>query len=173
MMYRLKVGEEISALQVLKMENPAALRFVEGEKASDASFRALGRNRYQLTVGGKSTEAFVVPGDKGKHVVIKGYTFFVQDADKLPQRRARAGGGEDSARDVTPPMPAVVVRILAKEGDRVKKGQGLVVVTAMKMETTLSAPRDGVVKKINTSVHAKVAPGDILVEIEEEAGNHD
>lgn len=173
MMYRLKVGEKISAIQVLRMENPAALQFVEGEKVRDVSFRVLGRNRYQLTVGGKSTEAYVVPGREGKHVVMKGASFFVQDADQLPQRRTGSGAGEDDARDVTPPMPAVVVRVLAKEGDRVKKGQGLVVVTAMKMETTLSAPRDGVVKKINTSVHAKVAPGDILVEIEEEAANHD
>ena len=70
--------------------------------------------------------------------------------------------------DVTPPMPSVVVRILVEEGDRVKKGQGLVVVTAMKMETTLKAPYNGRVKAIKTTVDAKVAPGDILVEIEEE-----
>jgi biotin carboxyl carrier protein len=43
-----------------------------------------------------------------------------------------------------------------------------VVVTAMKMETTLAAPKDGLVKRINTSVQSKVMPGDILVEIEEE-----
>ena len=65
-------------------------------------------------------------------------------------------------------MPSVVVRIMVEEGDLVKKGQGLIVVTAMKMETTLVAPSDGRVIKINTSIDAKVAPGDILVEVEEE-----
>jgi len=168
MKYRLNVGDEIPDLQVLKSENPGLLRFIASDREHDVSFKVLGANHYQLTVNGKSTEAFVVSDHQGKHVVIKGRSFFVQDADKLPQRRAGTGRTEDFVGDVTPPMPAVVVRIMVKEGDRVKKGQGLVVVTAMKMETTLAAPRDGRVKKINTSLQAKVAPGDILVEIEEE-----
>jgi 3-methylcrotonyl-CoA carboxylase alpha subunit len=171
MKYRLKVGEDISELHVVKSENPDALRFVAGDAEHDITFRVLDGNRYQLTVGGKSTEALVVRGNRGKHVVVKGRSFFVQDADELPQHRAGAGRDEDLPGEVTPPMPAVVVRILVKEGDRVKKGQGLLVVTAMKMETTLAAPKDGIVKRINTSVHAKVAPGDILVEVEAE--NHD
>jgi len=61
----------------------------------------------------------------------------------------------------------VVVRLLVREGETVAKGQGLVVVTAMKMETTLKAPFDGVVKQIKTTLQAKVMPGDQLVEIEE------
>jgi biotin carboxyl carrier protein len=173
MKYRLKVGEDIPDLYVFKTEDPNVLRFTAGDQQFDVSFKMLGENHYRLTVDGKSTEAFVVRGDQGKHVIVKGSSFFVQDADELPQRRGKPGGGEEAPGEVTPPMPAVVVRILVKEGDRVKKGQGLVVVTAMKMETTLAAPRDGLVRKINTSVHAKVAPGDILVEIEEEAGNHE
>jgi len=68
---------------------------------------------------------------------------------------------------VTPPMPAVVVRILVNEGDWVSKGQGLIVVSAMKMETTLKAPMDGQVLKINTALQAKVMPGDRLVDIQE------
>ena len=74
---------------------------------------------------------------------------------------------------MTPPMPSVVVRILVSEGAVVKRGQGLVVVTAMKMETTLVAPYDGKVKKINAAINRKVAPGDILVEIEEEVPGND
>lgn len=173
MKYRLKVGEETPDLHVLTSENPNVLRCIAGDTEHDVSFRVVDANHYQLTVSGRSTAAYVVPGDRGKHVVIKGRCFFVQDADRLPQRRSGSGGAEDFPGDVTPPMPAVVVRILVKEGDRVRKGQGLVVVTAMKMETTLAAPRHGLVKKINTSVHAKVAPGDVLVEIEEEVQTHD
>ena len=62
-------------------------------------------------------------------------------------------------------MPAVVVRILIQKGEQVEKGQGLVVVSAMKMETTLCAPFAGEVTAIHTSVGEKVAPGEILVEI--------
>jgi len=75
---------------------------------------------------------------------------------------------DDIPGDITPPMPSVVARILVAEGDRVERGQGLVVVSAMKMETTLVAPYNGWVRKINTRAEAKVAPGDTLVEIEKE-----
>jgi len=65
-------------------------------------------------------------------------------------------------------MPAVVVRIFVQVGEHVKKGQRIIVVSAMKMETTLSAPYNGKVARINAAINDKVAPGQILVEIEKE-----
>jgi biotin carboxyl carrier protein len=65
-------------------------------------------------------------------------------------------------------MPSVVVRIMTAEGDEVKKGQGVVVVSAMKMETTLQAPFKGRVLKINVAEGEKVMPGQVLVDIERE-----
>jgi biotin carboxyl carrier protein len=62
-------------------------------------------------------------------------------------------------------MPATVVRILVQVGDEVDQGQALVVVSAMKMEATLSSPRKGVVRAIHTSVGATVRPGEVLVDV--------
>lgn len=173
MKYRLQIGEAVAELQVLYPGRPDVLRFITGDAEQDIGFIAAGANRYRLTAGGKSVEAYVVRGDRGKHVVINGCSYFVQDADELPPRRTSTGNAEESPGEVTPPMPSVVVRILVTEGERVKKGRGLVVVTAMKMETTLGAPRDGVVRRICTAVGARVAPGEILVEIGEEGEAYD
>ncbi len=77
-------------------------------------------------------------------------------------------GGPVTARppgDVTPPMPAVVVRILSEPGQHVERGQALVIVSAMKMETTLVAPRDGVVLAVTVAEGDKVSPGQVLVEL--------
>ena len=63
-------------------------------------------------------------------------------------------------------MPAVVQDVLVAVGDEVEKGQKLVVVSAMKMESTLVAPYAGTVAAVNTEVGAKANPGDVLVEIE-------
>ena len=63
-------------------------------------------------------------------------------------------------------MPAVVVSVLVNAGDQVNQGDGVIVVAAMKMETTLTAPYDGKVIKINASEGDNVMPGDILVDIE-------
>lgn len=84
--------------------------------------------------------------------------------------RRRGAGPEEEAGAVTPAFPATVVKVLVSVGDVVEKGQGLVVVSAMKTEMTLSAPHAGTVKAVSFEVGASVSPGDVLVEIEEPEG---
>jgi len=168
MKYRLKISEETADVDISVSAGKQNAEFTIGEKTYSVRYRAIPGNCLHMIVDGKGASAFVADGLQGKYVFLEGKSFLVQDADQLPSRRARRGGPDQTLGDVTPPMPAVVVRIMVEEGDLVKKGQGLIVVTAMKMETTLVAPSDGRVIKINTSIDAKVAPGDILVEVEEE-----
>lgn len=66
---------------------------------------------------------------------------------------------------VTPPMPAVVGRVLVAVGEPVCTGQGLLTVVAMKMELTLRAPHDGRVVAIAVKPGDNVQPGQILVEV--------
>ena len=166
--FRLKISEETVDVDVSNSGSEQKAKFTIDEKAYYVRFQAITDACLHLNVDGRSIEVFVAKSGQGKHVFVNGRSFLVQDADILPLRRGRRSGLEQTPGDVTPPMPAVVVRVLVAKGDIVKKGQGLIVVSAMKMETTLVAPSDGKVIKINTSVDAKVAPGDVLVEIEEE-----
>lgn len=55
-------------------------------------------------------------------------------------------GDPGGLAEVRAPMPGKVVKVLCKEGDQVKTGQGLVVIEAMKMENELRASRDGKVE---------------------------
>jgi acetyl-CoA carboxylase biotin carboxylase subunit len=73
---------------------------------------------------------------------------------------------------VTPPMPAKVVAVLVAEGQAVGRGDPLVVVSAMKMETQLVSPVAGRVKSVRTRAGAQVRPGEILVEVEPAGGLH-
>ncbi|WP_456365555.1 biotin/lipoyl-containing protein [Thermococcus sp.] len=66
---------------------------------------------------------------------------------------------------VTAPMPGKVLRVLVREGESVKTGQGLLVLEAMKMENEIPSPKDGVVKKIHVKEGATVNTGDPLIEI--------
>ena len=63
-------------------------------------------------------------------------------------------------------MPGKVLRFLVAEGEEVKKGQGLVVMEAMKMENELKSPKDGVVKKISSCAGVAVDGGTLLLVIE-------
>ena len=74
-------------------------------------------------------------------------------------------GTEQSA--LTAPMPGTVIRLLAREGDRVQPRQPLVVLEAMKMETPVVSPYEAVVRSVHVSEGDRVAGGELLVELEE------
>ncbi len=98
-------------------------------------------------------------------VMIDGHTYQVREHDAARDALSAADAAASAPREVTPPMPAVVVRLLVQAGEAVIKGQPLVVVAAMKMETTLTAPFAGRVVGVNTTEGAKVMPGEILVNL--------
>lgn len=64
------------------------------------------------------------------------------------------------------PMLGEVIDVKVKQGDKVKKGDPLVVVSAMKMEMVVNAPIDGVVKEMAVSSGSHVEGDDLLVLIE-------
>ena len=80
-------------------------------------------------------------------------------------RATEAAGAEQSV--VKAPMPGVVVRVLATEGDRVEPRQPLVLLEAMKMETPVVSPYAAVVRRMLVSEGDRVAGGAVLVELEE------
>lgn len=70
-----------------------------------------------------------------------------------------------TAFEVKAPLPGNIMQIFVKEGDEVKKGDKLLMYEAMKMENTLTAEKEGTVKKIRVSPGSSVLQGDILMEI--------
>ena len=73
-----------------------------------------------------------------------------------------------SGNSVKSPMPGVVIKIVSKVGQSVKKGDVLIVVEAMKMENSLIAPRDGVIETINVKTGDQVDGTTSLIILEEE-----
>ena len=63
-------------------------------------------------------------------------------------------------------MPGVVVDVKVAVGDAVAAGEPMVVLSAMKMETVVSASTDGVVANIPVGLNDAVNPGDLLVTID-------
>ena len=65
-------------------------------------------------------------------------------------------------------MPGMVVAVTAKVGERIKKGQKLLTLEAMKMETTITADLDGKIREVLVQPGKRVETGDLLVVIESE-----
>jgi len=85
----------------------------------------------------------------------------------LDARRARTaaapGAGE---REVRAAMPGKIVAVLVEAGATVTRGQGLLVIEAMKMENEVTAPRDGTVQEIRVQSGQTVEAGELLAVIE-------
>jgi biotin carboxyl carrier protein len=64
------------------------------------------------------------------------------------------------------PMPSLVVEVNKKAGERVKKGETVITIEAMKMRTQLKSRIDGVVKSVYVSPGVSVNKGQILAVIE-------
>ena len=67
---------------------------------------------------------------------------------------------------VRAPLPGKIIDLRVKAGDKVSKGEPLLVLEAMKMEHTLAAPADGTVKTVRYAVGEQVVEGAELVEFE-------
>ncbi len=83
-----------------------------------------------------------------------------------PPRADRSGGGAASDGMILSPMPGRVIAVDVELGDKVKKGQRLVVIEAMKMEQGLVAPFDGIITELKASVDAQVSEGALLARVE-------
>jgi len=79
---------------------------------------------------------------------------------------AHAGDGPAEGGRLTAPMPGKLIAFLAQPGDAVSQGQPLAVMEAMKMEHTISSPRDGTVAELLFAVGDQVTDGAELLRLE-------
>jgi acetyl/propionyl-CoA carboxylase alpha subunit len=66
------------------------------------------------------------------------------------------------------PMPGEIVKVLVKEGDKIQSGKGLLVMSSMKMETTIEAHTDGEVEEVFVAEKNFVEAGTVLVKMKTE-----
>ncbi len=67
--------------------------------------------------------------------------------------------------EIKAPMPGLIIKNFVKENQHVKKGDGLVIIEAMKMENELRAKADGIVKKVLVKEGDSVDKGETLITI--------
>ena len=117
------------------------------------------RNNVVVEVDGKRIEV-TLP----KQLFLAGGS---KPAAPAPKRKAHSNVQIDSGKALTSQMQATVVKIAVQEGDSVTKGQQLLVLEAMKMESPQNAVKDAVIKKIHVAVGATVPAGTMLIEFED------
>ena len=88
---------------------------------------------------------------------------------RAPKRKISSHHGSSGAgnKSIKAPMQSTVVKLAVAAGDKVVEGDQILVLEAMKMEQSISSPRDGVIKAVKVSVGETVPSGTVLIEFED------
>lgn len=112
----------------------------------------------------KRTDVVYVAGPPGDRWAFWDGLVFRSDHNALPESRPRAARS-GAPQVLTAPMPATVLRVLVEPGRRVRRGDPVVILEAMKMELPLLAPADACVAAVRCREGDLVAPGAELIEL--------
>ena len=166
----------------MNLASARSISFKDGETLVDAQVRYR-RDHWAITVAGETTLArgkklegdrfavelddrrliaSVVAVDDRRSIFLQGSTVTLLRDDPLH----RVDAGDSHGGGLTAPMPGKVVALLAQPGQAVEKGTPLLILEAMKMEHTITAPAAGVVKAFCYAAGEQVADGAALVEFE-------
>ena len=131
---------------------------LNGRRVS-GTFRILSPNRIQLLIDGQPMKVQLAEAAGIRYLAAGG----AHAACQANRSQRMSGPKKVQGPEVCPPMPSVVVRVLVEAGQAVKAGEPVAVVSAMKMESTLTAPYDGIVDEVLAAEGDKVGPKDTLV----------
>jgi biotin carboxyl carrier protein len=145
MHHAFKLGEIEYNLELSRSAD--AYRLHVGDQVLPIDLRAGADGRTWLTIGERHVEVVIATRGDDVFVHIEGESYQLRYQHPLDRLAAQAGGSADDG--IRAPMPGSLVTIQVKAGDAVTKGQTLLVMESMKMETTIASPRDGVVQAVH------------------------
>jgi biotin carboxyl carrier protein len=138
--------------------------------------------RYKMKINGENYDASIISFDSEQaKIEVNGNIFIVDFEDdnqnlipKLTRTYRESPGAPQLSVDyadgtVRAPIPGVIITIKKKVGDRIEKGEAIVILEAMKMESEIEAPACGVIEEILVKEKAAVHEGDALVKIKFDA----
>ncbi len=147
---------EDKGITFLKGEAKVSVRKISKKATGDAP------SGYTVVVNGKEYSVVL----NGGEATVNGKKYSVDVQEGVRETRKMAAepikGAPEEAVSVKAPLPGVVVRIIAGEGDAINDGDTILVMEAMKMETEIKSPATGTITSITVGVGEKVQAGHIL-----------
>ncbi len=155
--YTIEIGNDRYAVEIAG-DNLAR---VNGEEAT-LEIEAIGRGEYRVSNAAGSWRVFVAGVDERREVFVEGEVY---QCEVHPEGASRPAA-RSPLESLAAPMPARVVAVNVRPGESVKRGDILVTLEAMKMELSVRAPRDGLVRRLACEPGQLVQPGVRLIELD-------
>jgi 3-methylcrotonyl-CoA carboxylase alpha subunit len=132
------------AHEVLPVRRPDAMELRIADRVRMAALRQLGGGEAVVTLDGRPQRVWIAQQGDEIHVHAAGRAWRIQAIDDVD-----AAHGHGSADDaLIAPMPGTIVAVNVEPGAAVKRGEVILVIESMKLETSLGAPRDGIVQSV-------------------------
>ncbi|WP_428311452.1 acetyl-CoA carboxylase biotin carboxyl carrier protein subunit [Hydrocarboniphaga sp.] len=144
MHHAFKLGEAEHNVELSRA--PGRYRLHVGDSTIAVNLADTADGRSWLTIADRHVEVVVATRGDDVYVHYDGEAYQLQYRHPLDRLAASAGGSADD--QLRAPMPGSIVAVQVGAGDAVVKGQTLLVMESMKMETLITAPRDGVIDAI-------------------------
>jgi biotin carboxyl carrier protein len=124
--------------------------------------------QFQIHSNGMRQNYFAVEDETNIYVTADGVCFTFAKIDEDSKNFGFGATKSDTMETIFAPMPGSIVKVFVAEGDVVEEGSPLIIVEAMKMETTLYASISGNVRKVSAVAGEQVSPDKELIVVSKE-----
>lgn len=169
MAVEIKVGNRVAWVNLLS-QNANILEVEIDGKKYEVDLMHTADGTFSILESGHSYNIELVPRTEAKkytaYTLYQSYDLEVIDAEARYLRNRESNGFASGENTISSPMPGKVVNVMVKKGDKVKKGDTVIIISAMKMESEYKAQKNGIVKKVNVKNEDTVDENQILIEFE-------
>jgi len=163
----ININDRTALVEILSREGDKVWISIDGKKY-EANVVMVEEGVYSIIIDNKSHNIELIQTEYKNYVVntySRSYDVEIIDAESKYLKSRRSDDGHEEAI-ISSPMPGKIVKILVKVGDKVKAGDTVVVVSAMKMESEYKVKKDRIIKEIKVKEGDTVEANQPLVVIE-------
>lgn len=157
---RLKYGNQIHELH---FPGGSQSKLIIDDKQLEINSRPINKHEMKINIGDGDIHIYIAE-DRKNYFLKAGDEYF-----KFEKLGDEEFGSEEISHDreeIRSPMPGSIVKVIAREGDTVKSGDAILIIEAMKMESTIYTSINGTVTKMNATEGKQTDGEEILAIIE-------
>ncbi len=151
MALEIKLGDRLAKVELLA-ENENLITIKVDDNVYDLDIIQVEKGIYSVLYKGLSYNVELIEAESPKKYAVNtlyhSYQAEIIDAETKYRNARNAGESFEADSTIYSPMPGKVVKIPVKVGDVVKKGETVIIIAAMKMESEYKAMKDGVIAEI-------------------------
>lgn len=133
--------------EVLLGKKQGTYQLTLGDRQLEIAAERLSNGEYMIDLNGRKQRASIASDDETTFIHIAGRAWAINRIDPFEKIMGGDAAGA-SGSTMLSPMPGTVISVHCEAGQSVSEGETLMVIESMKLETSINAPRDGIVDQV-------------------------